>query len=177
MPAFADRKFKIKARAGPGRQPVEIDSYFAEIQPYLRLGMSLSKSSLCAGIPKRTVYDYYNADSVFRTKCDAAMMAAGALARSIVLKAIKDGDASLALEYLRNTEPEEFATRAQVQQETRHVIDFDAEFDQRVKKYHDADIVTVPTLGERTEKPADVGSQAGIHPENAPKETHAADVR
>ncbi len=177
MPAFADRKFKIKARAGPGRQPIEIDSYFAKIERYLQLGMSLSKASLCAGIPKRTVYDYYNADSVFRTKCDAAMLAPGALARSVVLKAIRDGNASLALEYLRNTEPEEFATRAQVQQETRHVIDFDAEFEQRVKKYHDADIIDIPTLGERTEKPADMGAQAGLHSGDAPKEAHAADVR
>ncbi len=177
MPPFAERKFKIKARAGPGRPPVEIDHYFAEIQPFLRLGMTLSKASLCAGIPRRTVYEHYNADSVFRTKCDAAMMAAGALARSVVLKSIKEGNAALALEYLRNTEPEEFATRAQVQQETRHIIDFDAEFDQRVKKYHDADIIDIPTLGRRTEESADVGAQAGIHSGDAPKEAHAADVR
>lgn len=68
MPPFADRKFKIKARAGPGRPPVQIDHYFAEIQPFLRLGMTLSKASLCAGIPKRTVYEHYNADSVFPHK-------------------------------------------------------------------------------------------------------------
>lgn len=177
MPPFADRKFKRKDRAGPGRPPVAIDEYFAKIEPFLRLGMTLSSASICGQIPRRTVYDYYNTDVVFRTKCDAARFVPKVLARSTVLKSIKDGNAALALEYLRNTEPEEFGTKSYLEQETHHVIDYDAEFEQRVKKYDDPSTIDIPIVGNGPEALPAAGEKGELHPADAPVQIDAAGIR
>jgi hypothetical protein len=105
------------------------------------------------------------------------MMVPKALARSTVLEAIKDGNASLALEYLRNTEPEEFATKSHLEQETRHVIDFDEEFKQRVKQYHDGQITDIPQVESGFGALPELGGEEGVHPAVPREEAHAADIR
>jgi hypothetical protein len=53
-----------------GRPPVNIEEYFAKIQPYLQLGLSVNKACTQADIPHRTVYDYMEKDEDFRRRIE-----------------------------------------------------------------------------------------------------------
>ena len=57
----------------PPKTKEELDIIFRKLEPFLKSGRPLYKACLQAGIPKTAVYDYYNKDTWFTEKIDAAL--------------------------------------------------------------------------------------------------------
>ncbi len=75
-----------------GRPKIDVDDYFAKIQPYLQLGYSLHKACLYAEIPYRQLHDYYVENEDFRNKVERERTLVNAAARRNLVEAIKKGD-------------------------------------------------------------------------------------
>lgn len=75
-----------------GRDPINIDEYFAKIEPYLKIGLSVHKACMQANVPERTVYDYIEKNDDFRRKVEIAQEHFEVMVKSKSYELIKDGD-------------------------------------------------------------------------------------
>jgi len=98
-----------------GRPKIDVDDYFAKIQPYLQLGYSLHKACLYAEIPYRQLHDYYVEDEDFRNRVERERTLVNAAARRNLVEAIKKGDIKASMEWLETQEKDDFSKRTEVE--------------------------------------------------------------
>lgn len=108
-----DKEKKIVNKVG--RPPVGRDTLLRKLEPFLKVGYSLSKACIFAKVPIRTAYDYYQKDEDFRNEVDRLRNMVNILARQIIINSLQEKkDVNLALEWLDRMEKDEFSKRVEI---------------------------------------------------------------
>ncbi|MFZ6022314.1 MAG: hypothetical protein ACOYT9_02490 [Patescibacteria group bacterium] len=78
------------------------------IEPYLRLGMSVTKACSCVGFSQSTVATWLKTDEELRLKFTALQKESSNIARTVVIQKMQQGDVAAAKWWLEKKERDEF---------------------------------------------------------------------
>lgn len=88
------------------------------LEPYLKMGMSVTKACKSAAIPQSTVATWISDDEILRLKIEAWQREPNDLARRVVLETLKDPEHKdrlvVALDWLEKKEKDEFSKRSEL---------------------------------------------------------------
>lgn len=124
----------LAEKKSPGNQPLteaEVFEIFRQLEPHLKLGLSLNKSRLEANLPKTTIYELYENNEWFQEHVDQAMQHVAILISDSsyqVIKSIGDKQAQLKILEEQYTdgiiEQKEFEDRKKTHALTKEEYDF-----------------------------------------------------
>jgi len=84
------------------------------LEPFFKLGCNLKKACAYGGICYNTVYNWVKEDEALLIKIKALQNEVNADARKVLVKAIKEGDKQIALNWLSKKEKDEFSDRTEL---------------------------------------------------------------
>ena len=84
------------------------------LEPFFKLGCNLKKACAYGEICYNTVYNWVKDDEALLIKIKALQNEVNADARKVLVKAIKEGDKQIALNWLSKKEKDEFSDRTEL---------------------------------------------------------------
>ena len=84
------------------------------LEPFFKLGCNLKKACAYGEICYNTVYNWVKEDEALLIKIKALQNEVNADARKVLVKAIKEGDKQIALNWLSKKEKDEFSDRTEL---------------------------------------------------------------
>ena len=89
------------------------DEVIKVLEPYFKLGCNVAKACSYSGIPRTTVQTWIENDEELRLKVFSWQNEISAQARKVIKKAVEDNQVSVAQDWLKRKEKDEFSERTE----------------------------------------------------------------